>query len=384
MLKQLIQTIILLMLVFPSLAATQNSVSAKQNQLGQLAKDIKVLQHNLESSQHKRNTTIGSLKKTDLDIASASKLLTSFNTKISLQTQSLEKLKQQAVVKQQALATQQVLLQHQIRTAYALGKNGYLKILLNQEDPAAISRIKSYYHYLNQARLHVMGKIEKLLQEIAENQQQIISTVQQLEALKKQQQQKKHQLQQLKSQQGEIVNKLSQQITSNQQHLTQLIANKKALEDIIQNLKRVNRPAFADLNKPFAKEHGRLHWPTTGTIAKHFGTPIGQSQLFYSGVLIATKAGQAVYAVHRGRVVFAEWLKGFGLLLIVEHDHGYMTLYAHNDNLYKKSGEIVQGGEIIAAAGNSGGNLENGLYFEIRANGKPQNPESWLNKNRSF
>lgn len=381
--QKIIRKILLLIIMMFSAiaAATQTApISSKQNQLGKISKDIKVLQQNLTTTEHKRDETIGSLKKTDLNISTISKLETSITNKIGLQTKELAKLQQEAQIKQQALAAQQSLLQQQLKTAYALGKNSYIKILLNQEDPAQISRIKSYYHFLNQARVQIMETIQTLLEEIASNQQQILATVQQLQTLKEQQQQKRQQLQQLKSQQGQIIHQLSNEITTDQQHLNQLIANKKALEDIIQNLKRVAL-GFSDSNQPFAKEHGHLHWPTKGTVTKHFGTPIGQSQLFYSGILVQANAGQSVYAVHRGRVVFADWLKGFGMLLIIEHDHGYMTLYAHNDNLYKKSGEIVQGGEMIATAGNSGGNVENGLYFEIRANGKPQNPEGWLSKN---
>lgn len=380
MLTQLKKIFFITLITFPIFAWSQAApVATKQNQLGKLSKDIKTLQQNLVNTEHKRDETVGSLKKTDLEISSASKTLNALTKKINLLTKDLQKLQQQAEEKQKALAIQQSLLQQQLKTAYALGKNSYFKILLNQEDPAAISRIKSYYHYLNEARFQMMEAIKKLLQEIETNQQQIVETVQQLQAAKEQEQQKRQQLQSLKSQQGNIVTQLSKQITSNQQHLNQLIANKKALEEIIQNLNRV-APAFGDSNQPFGKEHGRLHWPTTGKITKHFGTPIGQSQLFYSGILIQTKAGQPVYAVHRGRVAFANWLKGFGLLLIIEHDHGYMTLYAHNDNLYKKAGEIVKGGEMIANAGNSGGSVENGLYFEVRANGKPQNPERWLKK----
>lgn len=374
------KSIIILLLFLPTIIFAKSApLSNKQNQLGKLSKDIKNLQKNLESTQHQREKILQTLKQTDLEIASTSKSLSSINNKIKIQTDELKELQEETQLKKEALAKQQDLLQQQLKNEYALGGNSDLKILLNQEDTARLSRIKSYCHYLNQARLAIVVKIEQLIKEIETNQQQILLRVDQLTKLKQAQQEKNTSYQQLKTQQHHVIDQLSKQITNNQQHLSQLISNKKALETVIQNLK-LSASGFTDSHQPFSKERNRLHWPTIGTIVKRFGIPIGQSQLFYSGVLIKAKLGQAVYAVHGGRIVFANWLKGFGLLLIIEHDHGYMTLYAHNDNLYKKNGDTVKGGEMIASVGNSGGNVENGLYFEIRYKGKPQDPEKWLNK----
>ncbi len=285
------------------------------------------------------------------------------------------KLQEQARQQQLLLNQQQQLLAQQIRANYQLGKYQYVKLLLNQEDPNAISRLLTYFHYINKARVKIITKLNQALSALLDSKQKIVLHTEKLQTLINQQQQQQQQLITQQNYRQKVLQQLNASIDTKDKKLTMLTGNKSRLEQLINQLKESTWQAQP--KQPFAAMKHKLPWPTAGRPQNMFGQSIDNSTLTYNGVMIKAPLGQAIKAVYPGKVVFANWLRGFGLLLIIEHGQGFMTLYAHNNSLYKKTGDRVRSGDLIATVGNSGGNEQNGLYFEIRRNGKPLNPLAW-------
>lgn len=163
------------------------------------------------------------------------------------------------------------------------------------------------------------------------------------------------------------------------QQLNTLLANKQALEQLVTQLNTPSpkTPVYQQPSQPFVNMQGKLTWPTVGQITQRFGSSVDQTSVTSEGVFISAPQNQPVRAVYPGRVIFAGWLRGIGMLIILDHGNGYMTLYGHDHSLFKKVGDVVKAGDEIADVGFSGGDQKSGLYFQIRANGQPLNPETW-------
>jgi len=343
----------------------------KHTLIKKLDKQIKNLKHSLKEAHLRRTSTLSQLKKTELSISKLEGQLNKSKKALDVQGKILSKL----VIKQDGLNTkigkQQIVLAAQVREAYFLGKHQYLKLVLNQKNPHQINRLLAYYKNLNYARMDFIFGLRKNITDLESNKKQIKIQSKKLHAIAMQQQIDQNRLNKQKSNQNSLVVTLDSEIKSNDQYLKQLLSDKNALEHVVRRLKQ------KEFGTNFNLARGKLMWPTTGKVTQHFGSSLGQSGLKSNGVFIRTTEGSDVKAVHPGRVVFANWLRGYGLLTIVEHGDGYMTLYGHNRSLYKQLGDPVESGEIIASVGHSGGNKTSGLYFEIRHDGLPTNPEHW-------
>lgn len=302
----------------------------------------------------------------------------------SHQAQLQDLLKKQQM-QQQQLTQQQKLLMRQIQTLYFLKKQNAMSWLLNGKALADQERFINYFHYLEKVQLLTLqtsltqqAQICKLTQLI--NNQTTALQEQHKHATAIQLQLSQQQLQQQKS-----LLALNKKIQLQTGQLKQLIANKRALENVVSNLSTTTSTSSSK-NKSFAATNGHLLWPIKGRIDKHYGAEIGQD-LTSTGVVLRAKPGQAVHAVYTGKVVFADYLKGFGLLVIIDHGQGYLTLYGQNKSISTKVGAEVTTGQIIAEVGdNFGEGKFSGLYFEIRQDGRPVNPEHWCQSkpNRLF
>jgi septal ring factor EnvC (AmiA/AmiB activator) len=235
-----------------------------------------------------------------------------------------------------------------------------------------------YYRYLNQARSDAIGKIKTLRDQLQNN----IDTEQKqyhtLVSLQQKQVHEKKSLENVGKQRQEIMSKISAGISDKSVKLQRLVRNKERLEAMISALQKQSTQASAG----FSKKRGGLNLPTDGIITARYGTQIEQSELRWTGVLIKAKENSPVYAIAGGKVVFAKWMEGYGLLMIIDHGGGYMSLYGRNRYLYKQVGDRVRSGEEIAAVGNSGGFEQPALYFGLRHNGQPVNPLTWCNTRR--
>jgi len=308
--------------------------------------------------------------------------LTALKQQITVSNKKLEDNKQQHNKKLQQIRSQKQNLEAQVKAAYAMGRNEKLKLMLNQQDPALSGRIMVYYDVFNKSRLNKITAINQDLQRLNELEVQYLSESTVL--AKKLAEKKRYQIELLdtKAERKAVLAKLSRQVQSKSSRLKRLKQSEKKLAALITNLQQ-ERDDFSVDNgvvKPFANLKGKLPWPVKGKLIKKFGDRRSESR--WDGVLIEAKEGREVRAVTQGRIVYADWLRGYGLLTIIKHDKGYMTLYAFNQSLYKAKGEWVEAGTIISTVGLSGGRLKAGLYFGIRKKGKPVNPVKWCRKIR--
>lgn len=368
----------LLSLVFCLAHARADTNTDMAKQLQAINKQITAMQATLADDKVKRSQLEKDLQKTDIAVGQVAASLHSVDKELGLQATKLTILQQQQLLYQQQLTEQQTALADQMRAAYFMGQQNYLKLLLNQQDPTALSRNMTYFKYFNQHRLELITKLANTLTQLQQNEAQIVAQTQTLQVLRQQQQLQQQQLGQVQSTRQQLLARLDQQITTSQQQLGALTSNKRNLQSLIDNLQRQAAQApIASMPIPFAKLKGALPWPTHGNISMHYNTPIDGSELLSNGVLIRAPEGQNIYSIYPGHVLFAGWLKGFGLLMIIDHGNGYMSLYGRNQGLFKKVGQDVNAGDLIAQVGESGGFNQSALYFEIRYNGDPVNPEKW-------
>ena len=265
----------------------------------------------------------------------------------------------------------------QLRAAYLIGRQEPLKLLLNQKDPALAGRMFAYYSYFGRARAGQIKLIEDDMQRIAQLDGELAAEDQQLAELEKQQRAQLHALEQARSQRTHVLASLEAQSHNRAQNLERLRSQQAGLEKLLRELRIAMERFPLEGNDAFARLRGQLAWPVSGRLVARFGEARAGG-VRWDGVLVATERGAPVKAVCQGRVIYADWLPGLGLLTIVDHGDGYLSLYGHNERLYKAAGEPVAAGEPIAAAGDSGGSSRPELYFEIRKGGKPVDPRPWF------
>lgn len=357
----------------------------KTRQLEKLGSNISRVENEIASAQKKQAHINKQLKRWERQISSVSKKLRDLKQKQKqlkrkLKTQSREHSKLSA-----ALSKHQGFLGRQVKAAYQNGRQPFLKLLFNQEDPATIGRMLAYYDYYGVARRQQMVSIQQdlvLVKQLEESMRQQAADLDQV----RQNYDKQHQkLLESKRKRKTTLSSLSREISSKNQQLQTLQSEKKQLEAVITNLQKKSAPsAPADMaSKPlFSSLKGKLGWPTRGKLGKRYRSRI-VGKLKLQGIIINAKSGQDVYAISHGRVVFADWLPGYGMVIILDHGKGYISLYGYNQSLLKEKGDWVDTGDILAQVGNSGGRKKTGLYFEVRRRGKTQNPLSWLSRLRT-
>ena len=380
--------IMLFSLLFPPCVFSSNSSSSKgqlkQQQLKQLRQQIKDLKSSLKQQQHNKSRLEQEIQQAEQHIADTARKLFNTGQKIQQLNSSLEQLNQSLEKHNRELTVQQELLSGQLQASYNIGRQEYIKLLLNQQNPATISRIMTYYDYFNRARSRQINEVNQLLSSISADKQAISLTRKNLREQQVQLENEKHQLEQKQAQRNELVSKLDQDIASKDRQLKDLLRDKKNLTRLIKKLKKAldDIPALPT-EKPFSKQRGRLYWPAKGTVKKLYNHWRSVGEVKWQGNIIRSREGTPVHAISHGRIAYSDWLRGYGLIVIIDHGDGYMSLYAHNQALLKEVGDWVENNEIIATVGSSGGLKHAGLYFEIRHNGKPDNPSRWCKKRRS-
>ena len=371
------------------LSTSSNSFAAsskgqlKEQELQQLRKDISALKSKLKAQQNEKSQLDKQIRQAEQSIADNARQLFSTQQQILKLDKHLSELNKQLSQHNQKLIIQQQLLSGQLQASYAIGRQEYIKLLLNQQNPATISRIMIYYDYFNKARSEQIEQVNSLLQRIAEDKQKIDLTSQTLHDKHYQLKQEKHVLQEKQSARNDLVARLNQEIISQDKKLADLLKNKKNLSLLIKKLKKAldDIPSLPT-EKPFAKQRGKLYWPAKGKVKKLFDHWRSVGKVKWQGNIINAKEGAPVYSISHGRIAYSDWLRGYGLITIVDHGDGYMSLYGHNQTLLKEVGDWVENNEIIATVGSSGGLKRVGLYFEVRHNGKPSNPSRWCKKQR--
>ena len=372
--------LVTIFLFSPSLAwsdANDDAEKAKQ-ELIQLKKDIESLQKNLKSKKRLQSKAINNLKSSEKQIATAAKILRATKRQLVQKNTALNKLRRQQKDLEKNKARQKQALAAQLKSVFISGKQEYLKMLLNQEDPDALGRMLVYYDYMNKARTEKVEKLQQTLKESENIDKAIQDEIRELNILKKSKEEETARLEKLKAKRKKLVEDLGKEISKKSEKLTELQINAKELQELIDSVREaLDKIDFSQPLDGLKSLKGKLRWPTKGKRTQNYGSQLAEG-LRSKGVVIQTAEGDNVNAIHYGRVVYADWLRGFGLLLIIDHGKGYMSLYGYNQALYKEVGDWVEAGEAIATVGQSGGQHEPGLYFELRHQGKPFNPRNWF------
>jgi murein hydrolase activator len=275
------------------------------------------------------------------------------------------------------LAQNRSALAGQLRAAYLIGREEPLKLLLSQKDPERAGRMFVYYSYFGRARAEQIHGIENDVQAIASLDEQVQAEDAKLAELEKQQRTDLAELEQAREKRSGVLASLTAESNSHAQSLERLKSQQGGLEKLLRELRRAIEKFPIDNNDAFAHLRGKLAWPVGGKLVARFGESRAGG-VKWDGVLVATERGAPVRAVYGGRVIYADWLPGLGLLTIVDHGEGYMSLYGHNERLYKTVGERVSAGDTLGSAGDSGGSNRPELYFEIRKGGKAVDPRPWF------
>ena len=370
----------LLLLLMLMLGAVASADEEQEQKLDNLKRSISSLEQQLEDRDKERNSLQSELKKVELRASKINSNVRRLRGKINKLESELKDLSSRERDLQLGIRGQSAAIVEQIAAAYKLGNQEPIKLLLNQEDPQKIARVFKYYDYFLQARTEKIQRYKKDVDELATVIADIETQKLRLTQSRADLEADKNKLTSQAKKRKKTLSNLQSSLRTDKKKLSKLKKERSKLEELLAAVKR----AAADLALPsnyesFISRKGQLSWPLKGRVAHSYGSR-RSGELRWEGWLIGAKAGDEVKAVHQGRVVFSNYLRGFGLLVIVDHSDGYLTLYAHNQELLKDTGDWVQSNEILSRAGDTGGLDKPALYFEIRKDGNPADPKSWLGK----
>ncbi len=360
--------------------ADENSdIPVYQQKLDRLQQSIVNIQKHLKDTRIHRGHTLTELQQLESEISRNAQSLKKTEDQIKTINARITELKQNLNRLANQLKKQKFILSEQLRAAYALGAQQNMKMMLNQQDPAETGRIQAYFSYFNKAR---ETEIQQFIQTIESKQQQEKELSETLDSQKSAlatRKKQKRSLQKQRLQRNQLLAQLDEKIKNQEQTLTGLESSRNKIEDLLRSLGQLlaDIPATPGEKKPFKQQKGSLPWPVKGPFIARYGQSRNKGDLKWNGVLIGSPYGTPVQAVSHGRIAFSDWLQGYGFISIIDHGDGYMSLYGHNESLFKQAGDWVNAGEVIATTGDSGGQPNPGLYFEIRARGKPIDPYQW-------
>jgi len=350
----------------------------KDHELQTIRSQIKNVQSGIEEAKRRVERLVKQLNENELVATQISDSIQQYQQQISDKNKSLAALNTRRTGQLALLNKQRQQLSRQIRAAYKAGRNNYLKLLLNQEDPDQVGRMLAYYEYDTRARSKSIADINVALAEMAALEQDMQEQKRQLSQLEVQQQQKLDELKTYRSSRQAITTKLHAYIDEQGIQLQFLQKGERELAELVNTLDQQDLAIqiYEDM-PPFNSLQGKLNWPVRGKITSRFGSLRKGGKLKWQGVTIAANNGVEVRAITTGKVIFADWFSNMGLLIILDHGDGFMSLYGHNERLLKKPGDLVIAGDPIAQVGDTGGQQQSGLYFEIRQSGNPINPNLW-------
>jgi len=360
-----------------SAGAHAKTAPDEAQQLQRLRERIDTLQRNLNDTRGRRDTVHEELQQHERRIGELMRSLRDVEARLARDTEKHEQLKRDAAGERRRLHAHVRALEAELRAAYFAGRQDYLKLALNQEHPATVARVLTYYRYVSGARTERIADLQRSLTRMDEIETAIGAQTRALAQTRAEQLREKSELDDMRARRALLLAQLDRQVTSQTRDLTKLRADEQRLERLLDEIKNYPSTPLPGKAERFAAVRGRLPLPVSGQVLARFGQQKYVGDLTWRGIFLSGNEGRNVQAVFRGRVAYADWLRGFGLLLILDHGDGYMTLYGHNQALYRQVGDWVEAGQAIAAVGNTGDAPATGVYFEIRHNGKPYDPLQW-------
>jgi len=350
----------------------------KEQDLKEIRKKLERLQQNVDKDIKRRDASTRKLRDVENQIADVSAQLLRIRQQLNASEQRQRSLAEQQRERRALIDAEQASLAGQLRSAYINGRQERLKLALNQQDPARLGRLMVYYDYLNRYRAEKIATVTEHLRELDRLASEAAEESQRLARLEQERGEALSSLERARAERAEVVATLDRTIQTQGKEIARLKSEEKALEALIEELRRAMAEFPAQNQEPFQNLKGKLAWPVRGTVLSDFGQPRAGGQLKWNGVLLQAARGSQVRVIHHGRVAYADWLPGLGLLVVIEHGNGYMSLYGHNEVLFKAAGDWVAAGDVLATVGDSGGRPIAALYFEIRRGKTPLNPHRWI------
>jgi len=351
----------------------------KERELKALLQKIDKLKQVIDVKEDSKSQYIKQLKAIEGNIGQVNREIRAIDEQIAKRKAELAKLRQTRLQHQRSLSRENDYLAEQIYAAFTLGREEKVKLLFSQQAPNELQRNLVYYQYFSNARVALIDRVQTSIDKIIETEAQIQQARAELQRDQQALAAQKKQLDQDLDKRKTIVASLDSQLKKQGGSLSRLQDEALQLQNLINSIQEIfdEAPEVDVSREAFATLKGKLAWPVKGTVRRLFGQQMPSSNLLWQGVIIEAQSGSQVMAISHGRVAFADWLRGLGNLIIIDHGNSYLSLYGHNESLFKNAGEWVETGEIISSIGSSGGQKKPGLYFEIRKKGKPQNPTSW-------
>lgn len=343
-----------------------------------ITEKITTLQQNIADEEKRMLLYQEELKKHEVKISKITKEISGLSIDLVDKQSELDGLK--VAYKNAQIASQAQLeqLSNDLQTLLLLGKHTQLKIMLNLENPAALSRSLQYLKAIQQSRHAQIEQLQQQLDKTAQLKHTIEEQTHVIEVALASQQSLLKQVKNEEASRKQWVATIQQTLVRHNTQLDDMIENEKTLSKTIHALeqKRKQEPVTQSKHGSFLAQKGKLTLPVMGKLQSDFGDK--KTKLKSQGIFVSAPTGSNVKAVYSGKIIYADWLRGYGLLVIIDHGNDYLSLYAHNQHLLKEKGDWVMANETIAQVGNSGGLAETGLYFEIRYKGQPINPSPWL------
>jgi len=370
-------------------AATAATAPPKE-ELSQLRGRIEAMQKRLAAAEGARSEAADGLRDSERAISESNRSLRDLAAKQRAIQARLIDLQQQETRAGNDIESQQRLLARQLYQQYIGNQPDAVKLLLNREDPNRIARDLHYLTYLARMRAEQIRSLRASIRQLDDLEAETKQQSEALAAVQTEQQAQREKIEHEKQTRRDVLQKVARQIESQRHEISKLKRDEQRLARLVEQISQMIARSRAETPRndrvpdsstdgsAFAELKGKLSLPVRGELKGRFGSPRADGGLSWKGVFIASQPNQEVRAIAAGRVVFADWLRGFGNLLIIDHGGGYMSLYGNNESLFKQIGQATRGGETIAAVGNSGGNTDYGLYFEMRHQGKAFDPLSWV------
>lgn len=397
------------LLLHTSWCLAERKPEQPKQELNQLQQQLEALKKELNQAQEEHKDAADALKESEVAISGANKKLHEISKQQVDNKKELAKLEAESKSTNMALSQQQKLLSGQLYQQYIHGQQSYVQMILQSQSPNEVARDLHYFSYVAKTRAELISKMQNNLNKIARLNALTASKLQEITDLKQKQIDEKRILELQKKEKSKVVKTLSQQIAEQRGQIKKLTRDEKRLSQLVSRLAKIvpkkkavtkqaqsnsqqtpntnvainneKLPSDSFSGANFSALKGKLRLPVRGEVSNRFGTARQDSGISWKGLFIKASEGTEVKAVASGRVVFADWLRGFGNLIILDHGDGYMSLYGNNQSVLKQPGETVKSGDTIASVGNTGGNESNGLYYELRNQSRPFDPMAWSSLN---
>jgi septal ring factor EnvC (AmiA/AmiB activator) len=379
-----LQSLLFLVIAATAVAQAQETggelAKIKEQELEDVRERISELKESMDESAASRDRITADLQDAEVEISENRIRLKELERERDFSTRRKAELDAKLAEREAELDEESGELAEQVRAAYMSGSQERIKLLLNQRDPATLGRLMAYYGYLNDYRGANIEAVGSSIRELAALRSEVAAEEARITSLAKTRYAELTRLNAAQEKRQGLLDNLHQKLSNEGQEVDRLAAQEKDLSRLIVELTTILSDYPISSEDPFSEHKGSLTWPVAGTLLHDFGQPRVSDRLKWNGVVLAAPRGREVRSVYHGRVIFADWLAGLGLLVIVDHGESYMTLYGYNETILKNAGDWVAPGDVIATVGDSGGQNQSSLYFELRRGTRPLNPRQWITR----